>query len=118
MHNEIWGTADEAELNNVNKKNLLRFAELSPNRMHELIINGFFLLWNNSNKLVFPNVHQGISQIIFRDDSCRGVYTVKSGNIVTGGKFGTVGEPFVLVLERLFMKTSNLCKNHLWMVWF
>jgi hypothetical protein len=29
------------------------------------------------------------------------------------GKFGRVGEPFVLVLEGLFMKISNLCKNHL-----
>jgi hypothetical protein len=29
------------------------------------------------------------------------------------GKFGTVGETFVLVLEPLFMKISNLCINHL-----
>jgi hypothetical protein len=32
------------------------------------------------------------------------------------GKFGTVSEIFVLVLERLFMKISNWCKNHLLMV--
>jgi hypothetical protein len=31
------------------------------------------------------------------------------------GKFGTVGDTFVLVLEPLFMKISNLCKNHLLM---
>jgi hypothetical protein len=29
------------------------------------------------------------------------------------GKFGTVGDTFVLVLEPFFMKISNLCKNHL-----
>ncbi len=29
------------------------------------------------------------------------------------GKFGTIGDTFVLVLEPLFMKKSNLCKNHL-----
>ncbi len=31
------------------------------------------------------------------------------------GKFGTVGDTFVLVLEPLFMKISNLCKNQLLM---
>jgi hypothetical protein len=31
------------------------------------------------------------------------------------GKFGIVGDTFVLVLEPLFMKISNLCKNHLLM---
>jgi hypothetical protein len=29
------------------------------------------------------------------------------------GKFGIVGKLFVLVVGHLFMKISNLCKNHL-----
>jgi hypothetical protein len=37
--------------------------------------------------------------------------TVKLGNFIIGGKFGIVGENFVLVLESFFMKISNLCKN-------
>jgi hypothetical protein len=64
--------ADEAVLNNVNKKKLLRFAELSPNPMHKIIKMFFPYSGTNSNKLVFPNVRQGISQII-RNDSWRGV---------------------------------------------
>jgi hypothetical protein len=29
------------------------------------------------------------------------------------GKFGTVGQTFVPVIDHLFMKISNLCKNSL-----
>ncbi len=44
-----------------------------------------------------------------------GVQTVPSNRVISSleGKFGTVGDTFVLVLEPLFMKISNLCKNHL-----
>ena len=42
-------------------------------------------------------------------------YKVLSNRVISSleGKFGTVGDTFVLVLEPLFMKISNLCKNHL-----
>ncbi len=42
-------------------------------------------------------------------------YSVPSNRVISSleGKFGTVGEPLVLVLEGLFMKISNLCKNYL-----
>jgi hypothetical protein len=42
---------------------------------------------------------------------------VPSNRVISSleGKFGTVGDTFVLVLEPLFMKISNLCKNHLLM---
>jgi hypothetical protein len=45
-------------------------------------------------------------------------YSVPSNRVISSldGKFGTVGETFVLVLEGLFIKISNLYKNHLWMV--
>jgi hypothetical protein len=43
------------------------------------------------------------------------IMNIPSNRVISSleGKFGTVGEPFVLVLEGLFMKISNLCKNHL-----
>ncbi len=43
------------------------------------------------------------------------VRLVPSNRVISSleGKFGTVGDTFVLVLEPLFMKISNLCKNHL-----
>jgi hypothetical protein len=43
------------------------------------------------------------------------ISTVPSNWVISSleGKFGTVGDTFVLVLEPLFMKISNLCKNHL-----
>ena len=46
---------------------------------------------------------------------CRFIQDVPSNRVISAleGKFGRVGEPFVLVLEGLFMKISNLCKNHL-----
>jgi hypothetical protein len=42
-------------------------------------------------------------------------FSVPSNRVISSleGKFGTVGEPFVLVLEGLFMKILNLCKNDL-----
>jgi hypothetical protein len=41
------------------------------------------------------------------------LFTVPSNRVISSleGKFGTVGDTFVLVLEPLFMKISNLCKN-------
>ncbi len=44
--------------------------------------------------------------------------TVPSNRVFSSleGKFGTIGETFVMILERLFMKISNLCKNDLSMV--
>jgi hypothetical protein len=41
------------------------------------------------------------------------VTLVPSNRVISSleGKFGTVGETFVLILEPLFMKISNLCKN-------
>jgi hypothetical protein len=47
------------------------------------------------------------------NDAC----TVPSNRVISSleGKFGTVGDTFVLVLEPLFMKISNLCKNNLLM---
>jgi hypothetical protein len=40
---------------------------------------------------------------------------VPSNRVISSleGKFGIVGDTFVLVLEPLFMKISNLCKKHL-----
>jgi hypothetical protein len=40
---------------------------------------------------------------------------VPSNRVISSleGKFGIVGKLFVLVVEHLFMKISNLCKNHL-----
>ncbi len=42
---------------------------------------------------------------------------VPSNRVISSleGKFGTVSDTFVLVLEPLFMKISNLYKNHLLM---
>jgi hypothetical protein len=48
------------------------------------------------------------------------IWRVPSNRVISSleGKFSTVGDTgdtFVLVLEPLFMKISNLCKNHLLM---
>jgi hypothetical protein len=42
-------------------------------------------------------------------------FWIPSNRVISSleGKFGTVGDTFVLVQEPLFMKISNLCKNHL-----
>ncbi len=42
-------------------------------------------------------------------------FRVPSNRVISSleGKFGTVCDTFVLVLKPLFMKISNLCKNHL-----
>jgi hypothetical protein len=45
----------------------------------------------------------------------RGSVSVPSNRVISSleGKFGTVGESFVPVIECFFMKISNLCKNQL-----
>ncbi len=64
--------------------------------------------------LVFPFFHERTSWIKFHPREWLKDYRVIRVNRVISsleGKFGRVGEHFVLVLERLFMKISNLCKN-------
>ncbi len=43
------------------------------------------------------------------------LFSLPSNRVISSldGKFGTVGDTFALVLEPLFMKILNLCKNHL-----
>ncbi len=76
MHIEIWGTADEAVLNDVNKKIPVKICGTVAKSYPRNCKNVFFLLRDNTSKLVFPNVRQGISQIIFRNDSCLHYFSV------------------------------------------
>ncbi len=65
------------------------------------------------NQFLGSNVYQyGLCMVLYLFQSTSGV---PSNRVISSleGKFSTVGESIVLVIERLFMKISNLCHNHL-----